>query len=324
MPQRNTFEENLINWIIKRAEGRLTVYKPEEDGVGADLVIKKRAKYKGSVLNLRVKSTDKLEEGNMFVVDVLKKGFSPEINLYLIFAYFDPIEQKINDYIWLIPSTEFNKLAEEANKDTYQPKLRFKAPLNVKKRNQYSPFLIYKKDLVEILLDIVEDPEKFQFAQAPTIEAKTINLRNLKKFIAEARENTYAGGGREVDNPRLSGSIQLEYQKANYFYRDIYFDGNPHFVGQEVVYINNKPVWSMVYIGQDTPKDVTKFLKKALSKLSKECRLGGSCEYKEEIYRYQDRGQGNLGRFSGEETISKGGEQVYRLNYMGGLITKET
>lgn len=324
MPERNTFEENLINWIIKKAEGRLTVYKPEEDGVAADLVIKKKARYKGSVLNLRVKSTDKLEEGDMFVVDVLKEGFSPEINFYLIFAYFDPIEQKINDYIWLIPSTEFNKLAEEVDKDAYQPRLRFKALLDVKKRNQYSSFLIYKKDLVEILLDIVENPEKFKFAQAPTIEARTINLQNLKDFIAEARGNTYAGGGREVDNPRLSGSTQLEYQKANYFYRDIYFDGTPHFIGQEVVYINNKPVWSMVYIGQDTPKDVTKFLKKALSKLSQECRFGGSCEYEEEIYKYQDGGQGTLENFSGEETISKSEEQVYRLSYMGGLIAKET
>ena len=53
----------------------------------------------------------------------------------------------------------------------------------------------------------------------------------------------------------------MEYQKGDYLYRDIYFSGEENFIGQEVVYQNNSPVWSMVYCGSVEPKEVFDFLK---------------------------------------------------------------
>ena len=94
-------------------------------------------------------------------------------------------------------------------------------------------------------------------------------------------------------------------------------------MGQEIVYQNNKPIWSMIYKGQEPEKNITAFLRKSLLKLSKVCRLGGSCEFREEIYKYQDKGSGSLENFSGEEVILRNGVQVYILNYMGGLLAKE-
>ncbi len=325
----SNFEDKIIEWIIKKAEGRITVYRPTEEEATpeerkTDLVVKKRAKYKEDILHLKIETTGHLREKNMVVKDVIESDFRVAKNSYLIFAYFDPIERKINDYIWLIPSSEFKKLAVPKDQKTYQPKLRFEAPLTPDEKSKYSPFLIEKEDLVDILLKILVSPEEFEFSQAPRWETKRISIPNLKEFIIEARESTWAVGEGKVGNPRLMGSSQFEYQKANFFYRDIYFDGNKNFAGQEVVYQNQRPVWSMIYFGTSSSKEVTDFLKKSLLKLSQKCRLGQECNFKEEKFKYQDRGGGTIEEFSGQENILKNGEQVYTLNYRGGLISKKT
>jgi hypothetical protein len=149
-----------------------------------------------------------------------------------------------------------------------------------------------------------------------------ISFEELKKFVAEARRNTYAGEGGSVKNPFLDGSHQLEYEKDKYFYRDIFFAGEKNFIGQEAIYLNHNPIWSMVYSGSAEPEEITSFLKKSLSVLSEKCRFGEKCELKENNLLYKDDGQGTLERFGGQEQIFKRGEEVYKLNYHGGLILK--
>ena len=151
---------------------------------------------------------------------------------------------------------------------------------------------------------------------------ENINFEELKKFITEARRKTYAGEGGSVESPLLNGSHQLEYKKDKYFYRDIFFAGQKNFIGQEVVYLNNNPIWSMVYSGSAEPEGITPFLKKSLTVLSEKCRFGEKCELKENNLLYKDNGQGTLERFGGEEQISKQKKEVYKLNYHGGLILK--
>jgi hypothetical protein len=149
-----------------------------------------------------------------------------------------------------------------------------------------------------------------------------ISFEELKKFVAEARKNTYAGEGESVKSPFLDGSHQFEYGKDKYFYRDIFFAGEKNFIGQEVIYLNHNPIWSMVYSGSAEPEEITPFLKKSLSVLSEKCRLGERCELKENNLLYKDDGQGTLERFGGQEQIFKQGKEVYKLNYHGGLISK--
>lgn len=153
---------------------------------------------------------------------------------------------------------------------------------------------------------------------------ENINFKELKKIVAEARRNTYAGEGGAVEVSLLNGSHQLEYRKDKYFYRDIFFAGKKNFIGQEVVYFNNNPVWSMVYSGSAEPEEITPFLKKSLTVLSEKCRFGEKCELKENDLSYKDNGQGTLERFGGEEQIFKQGEEVYKLDYHGGSISKIT
>jgi len=151
---------------------------------------------------------------------------------------------------------------------------------------------------------------------------ESINFEELKKFVAEARRNTYAGEGESIKNSLLNGSHQLEYRKDKYFYRDIFFAGKKNFIGQEVIYLNDNPIWSMVYSGSAEPEEITPFLKRSLSALSEKCRFGEKCELKENNLLYKDDGQGTLERFGGKEQIFEQEKEVYRLDYHGGLVLK--
>ena len=147
-------------------------------------------------------------------------------------------------------------------------------------------------------------------------------MNKLKQFIAEARKNTYAGDGKPIENLLLTGSNQLEHRRGDYFYRDIYFAGKENFIGQEVVYVKNKPIWSMVYVGSAEPPEITDFLKKSLSILAEKCRFNEKCAFEENNFRYRNKGEGRLEQFHGKEAIFMKGEQVYKLIYQGGLISK--
>jgi len=307
-------KEVVINWIIKESRGKLTIYDPEKRK--PDLIVKKKAKYGGTPLSLWIETVEYLENGKTFTKNIPKEIFHPEKNLFLVFVHFDPIKREIGDYVWLIPSLEFEKITEE--------NLKFVSIPNPQKKDKYSAFLIKKEDLADNLFKIAEDPESFKFSTDLIFGSKKVNLKKLKEFVTEARENTYARSAKEVDNPRLSGSSQLEYYKSNFFYRDIYFGKGLHFIGQETVYQNNKPVWCMVYMGEESPREVISFLKKSLLELSKKCRFGENCEFKEKNYKYIDKGSGTLKKFNGTETIQDKNVQVYRLDYMGGLLIKES
>ena len=313
-------KNKVIEWITKRTEGKATVFKPKKIKE-ADFVVKKRGEYKSKPVRVQVRESDILYNKRVFVNDIQEKGFEPQENLYLIFAYFDLVEQDLSNYIWLVPSSELKNFAESTTSESGEPVLRFEAPIDPKKKNKYTKFLINKKDLAQVLIKIATT-EKFEFPEAGPQEFRDVNLKELKKFIAEARKNAYAGEGKKVDNPRLPGSTQMEYQKGSYLYRDIYFSGEKNFMGQEVVYQNNTVVWSMVYCGSREPKETSKFLKKSLFNLAKECRFGGKCEFEKGPFRYEDKGQGNLEKFNGEEKMFIKGEKIYNLMYRGGSISK--
>ncbi len=148
------------------------------------------------------------------------------------------------------------------------------------------------------------------------------NLAELKNFIAEARKNTYAGGGKAIENPLLAGSRQLEFRKGDYFYRDIYFAGKKNFAGQEVVYLREEPIWSMVYYGSAEPPEAAGFLKKSLLNLAEKCRFYRECEFKEGEFEYKNEGEGTMDQFHGKESVLISKEKVYKLRYQGGLVLK--
>ncbi len=317
-------ENKIIDDINLGVAGRLIIFKPEKAPFGADLAVERKGKYKEKEIYFQINSFITPLESKNFIKDFSQESFLTDKNFYLLFVYFDKIMQKIGDYIWLIPSSQFKDIAEIVKSPEGNKLLRFEAPLDIKQKNKYSKFIINTKELGKTILNALEKGGKFDFKEIigsnPFEEKESINLEVLKEFLCDARRNTYAASSTPVDNPRLLSSIQLEFQKGDYFYRDIYFPGGKKFIGQEIIYYELKPIWGMSYIGDQIGKLETIFLKESLFNLVEKCRLGEVCEYEKREFKYQDKGQGNLEEFSGKEEIFLESKSIYKLNYQGGLI----
>lgn len=316
-------EDKIIDHINSGSASRLVIFKPEFNSFGADLAVERRAQYEGGKkMYFKINSLVIPAKNKSFAKDFPQDAFKADSDFYLLFVYFDEIKQKIDDNIWLIPSLDFEEITPVIKSDGYPPKklLRFESSLNLKSNNQYSKFLININELGKLILSAFETGGKFSFKD-PTLGERKINLEKLKEFLNEARKNTYASNEGRVDNPRLMSSEQLEFQKGDYFYRDVYFNGRNRFIGQEIVYLESDPIWGMNYIGDAMGRSETAFLKESLFNLSDKCRFGQICEYEKRELKYQDKGCGSLDNFYGEEKIFSNEKNIYKLNYRGGIIS---
>jgi hypothetical protein len=156
----------------------------------------------------------------------------------------------------------------------------------------------------------------------------SIDLASFLPFLIEAKKNTYASQGDEASVPSLlNGSKQLEYRKGNYFYRDIYF-GSAFFAGQEIVEYEDRPIWSMVYSGGVFHPDASReeisriyaFLRVALRLVDETSIYRGPNFFRKQNYTYENRYNGTLDNFYGNEAILIDGKKVYELRYCGGFI----
>ena len=150
------------------------------------------------------------------------------------------------------------------------------------------------------------------------------DLEKLHDFILAAKSATYVGGGEPVRSCRPA-SHDLSYVQDPYNYLDSYFGGSD-FIGQEVVYENEKPVWAMNYYGVIRKPDkvnapeVGAMIKASLSQMYASGHFLGGWEHRKGNLAYFDTSLGDLSYFSGREWIEKEGELVYELVYHGGLI----
>lgn len=323
MPEniQKKIENEVIDILNISSGGRLVVSKSEKNKFGIDLRIQRRGNYKENPYDFRIVSFIDRPKDNIFVKDFGETELYTGKDFFLLFVYFDRIKQRINDYIWLIPSLQFEDMAEILLLEGSKKALRFQGSLNAEKKDKYSKFLVDRKDLGKLIFDAFDNKGKFTFKETIFQEKEEINQERLFEFIAEARRNTFASGSTPVSNPRLLSSIQLEFQKGDYFYRDIYFNGNKKFIGQEIVYQGSKPIWGMNYAGKQIEKLEINFLREALYRLADKCRFGKICEHEKREFRYQDNGQGNLENFLGQEQIFADGKNIYKLDYQGGLIS---
>ncbi len=149
-------------------------------------------------------------------------------------------------------------------------------------------------------------------------------LEKLNAFIVRAKAVTYVGDGQPVPSCR-TGSHDLKFADGEWSYLDSYFGGRD-FIGEEVVFLKEKPVWAMNYYGRIlrpdliTPSQTGQVIKASLSKMYIEGRFLGGFEYHHEGFKYTDASEGELTSFRGRESISRLGELAYELFYHGGLI----
>lgn len=153
---------------------------------------------------------------------------------------------------------------------------------------------------------------------------ETINLKELAGFLNEANKHTYAADGKKIDSTRLK-SDDLEYRKGDLIYHDTYF-GAGDFIGEEIVYKKEAPVWGANYYGfildsHYTPKQIYNFLKKALvQEYDDLIPVRGPKMFKDGNWTYQNSVDAKLDNFSGKEEILLNDKVIYRCLYHGGFI----
>ncbi|MDR1264100.1 MAG: DUF5680 domain-containing protein [Propionibacteriaceae bacterium] len=151
-------------------------------------------------------------------------------------------------------------------------------------------------------------------------------MDGLEAFIVRAKAAAYVGDGRAVE-PSRPGAHDLVYAQDGYSYRDSYFGGTA-FVGQEVVWLDDAPVWAMNYHGSVLDPELIdaaeagQIIRRALSQLYAAGRFLGGWRWSDGAGRvYVDESDGDVGSFTGRERIEVGDRIVYRLDYHGGLVT---
>ncbi|MFA6585556.1 MAG: DUF5680 domain-containing protein [Candidatus Paceibacterota bacterium] len=153
-----------------------------------------------------------------------------------------------------------------------------------------------------------------------------MNIEHLSSFLKVAKKNTYASeSAKKVESQRLK-SKDYEYSEGNFLYHDTYFGGT-NFIGEEIVYENDNPVWGMNYNGYVLDKNVTeveidKSLRGALKQDSGDLiPVRGPKYYKVENLEYKNKIEGDLTKFEGKEEVYKDNKLIYSALFHGGLIS---
>ena len=146
----------------------------------------------------------------------------------------------------------------------------------------------------------------------------------LREFLREAKINAYAGSDENNSRRLRDGGKKITYRKNNFYYRDIYYGFNP-FIGEEIVFDREKPIWAMNYRGQIIrepipAKEIYFFLRRALKRVNKGKPFRGPSNFRFGDFEYLNNVKGKLEKFIGEEKIFYKKELVYKLDYHGGFI----
>ena len=138
-------------------------------------------------------------------------------------------------------------------------------------------------------------------------------------FLLQAKTSTYAAHAAET-SPSRPNSHDLRYAEGDLLYIDTYL-GGVSFAGEEAVWKDGVPVWTMNYcgrvIGQGFDGD---FLKNALMLVPRERPFRGPEEYNEGAMQYRNHSEGTINWYQGYEEISLGETRIYECFYHGGKI----
>ncbi len=143
--------------------------------------------------------------------------------------------------------------------------------------------------------------------------------RRIIEFLIRAKQKTYAGKGAEVPSSR-ENSHDLTYSENELMYYDTFLGGE-QFAGEEALWVNKTPYWSMNYMGRITGDNFSgDFLKEALLRVPFEYPFRGPLRYENGDYLYTMEYSGGFEWFQGKELIFFKGEQIYECYFHGGTI----
>ncbi|HZW03291.1 MAG TPA: DUF5680 domain-containing protein [Anaerolineaceae bacterium] len=142
------------------------------------------------------------------------------------------------------------------------------------------------------------------------------------QFLIGAKRATYAAGAAPAGSSRPH-SKDLSHRAGDYLYIDTYL-GAVDFAGEEAVWHCGRPLWGMNYYGRmlvaAIPPDFSRCLKEALQQVPEAAPFRGPQYHACGELEYHCRWEGELGFFSGRETICQNGAPIYELLFHGGWI----
>lgn len=153
-----------------------------------------------------------------------------------------------------------------------------------------------------------------------------LSPEKLTAFIVKAKAATYVGDGAKSVSYR-PGAHSLQFHSDDFSYLDSYFGGTD-FLGQELVYHQNTPVWAMNYYGRILEPSLLngekagQIIKESLSAMYEAGRFLGGFEYHTQHGIYTDTSEGDVTSFTGKEWIACNGIIAYELVYHGGVIVE--
>jgi len=139
------------------------------------------------------------------------------------------------------------------------------------------------------------------------------------RFLIRAKKATYAGKGAEAESSRPN-SHDLRYTEGPLKYIDSYLGGGK-FAGEEALWKDNIPFWSMNYVGKVIADGFSgDFLKEALLLVPEEYPFRGPLQHTNGDYTYTCNIKGDFHWFYGFEEICFQGNKVYECAFHGGDI----
>lgn len=154
---------------------------------------------------------------------------------------------------------------------------------------------------------------------------ESLTSEELYEFLDDANKHTYAADG-EHSLPSKQDSTDLIFTKNGLTYHDTYF-GSKRFIGEEIVYKEDKALWGMNYYGYISDptlstEEVYNFLKKALLQtVENDLRpVRGPAYFSDGDWEYINHVSEQKEVFLGEECIHFKKRIVYTCMYHGGEI----
>ncbi|HJZ04425.1 hypothetical protein A2634_03145 [Candidatus Amesbacteria bacterium RIFCSPHIGHO2_01_FULL_48_32] len=152
-----------------------------------------------------------------------------------------------------------------------------------------------------------------------------MDIEGLRKFLIDSNRAGYAGGEEKKWIKEPDGSTRIPFEKGEWRSDDHFYGGEPY-VGMMIVSYESRAVWSMIYYGWVVEgveaEAVYGILRGALMQMPEEYPYRGPQEYKRGDFVYRNKWDGELDRFSGEETIEQRGKLIYKADYRGGEVDK--
>lgn len=142
---------------------------------------------------------------------------------------------------------------------------------------------------------------------------------DMVPFLLRAKRLTYAGKS-NITTPSRLASHDYEYSEGDLRYQDTYLGGE-HFAGEEAVWYQGLPVYSMNYVGRVLHDSFSgDFLKEALLHVPEDIPYRGPLCYHNGDFTYHCNVRGEFHWFQGYEEIFCQGNKVYECYFHGGDI----